>query len=184
MHEVARVLEDDGPVPVGVPAEVVDVQMREEDDVDVLRSNPCVLKGSGQEALALGSPPLPQPGRADTRVEQQRLATHAEQVDGHEQPPGRAVEEFWIERAIGLPLVRRGPLVELDELPEHPDRVSERDDLDVAQHRAQNGRNWSGEWATSERSTSIRTSASSGSSASSRSTSSCARSSVSTPTVT
>ena len=74
MHDEARIREEDGRIGVGVPTEMVDVQMREEHDVDVLGRDACLLEGARQEALVLGSPSLPQPGRPDARVEQKRLA--------------------------------------------------------------------------------------------------------------
>ena len=104
MRDVARAREDELAVAIGVPADVVDVQVRQEDDVDLVRRD-TGGRERGQQPLLPLRRPAPEPRRPDAGVHQHRRAAGADQVRRARDPPLRAGEELRIERPVRLPVV-------------------------------------------------------------------------------
>ena len=101
---------------------------------------------AGRLALLLRGP-VPQPWRADARVDEDRHALRADQVRDAGQPPRIAFEERRIALAVRLPVSERDAGVGLDVVAEEPDRVGDRFDLDRADyHRTRGG---AGSWCAS-----------------------------------
>ena len=138
MHDVAGPREEDRAGVVRVPPNMVDVEMREEDDVDLVAADTVLLERSWQPTLRLRSP-VPQTGRADAGVDQHGLFAGADQEARARHAPARPGEEGRVERSIGLPFVRGGLGIQLGELAELPDGVEQRDELDRADYDCTRG---------------------------------------------
>ena len=131
MRDVARVRKDDDAVPVGVPADVVDVEVREEDDVHVLGRDARLLERGKQPLLELRVP-APEAGRPDAGVDEHRAAAGAKEIGGTRDPPARLREDLRVEVAVRSPVGRVGK--ELRQLPQLADRIDERHELDGADY--------------------------------------------------
>ena len=124
---------------VRVPADVIGVHVRDEDDVDVGRRQLELLERRRQASLLLGLP-VPEPRRAHAGVDQQRPATGTEDVAGDRQAPELAREEIRVLTAGTLPVVVGGAGVELRERAGAADRVDEGLELEAADyHRTRGG---------------------------------------------
>ena len=131
MREIAGVRKDDRALPVGVPADVVDVEVREEDDVHVLGRG--ARRGErGKQALLELRVPAPEAGRADAGVDEHRALTGAKQIGGTRDPPARPGEDVRVEVAVRRPIGRVGK--ELRQLSQLAHRVDERHELDGADY--------------------------------------------------
>src|SRR4029077_16282007 len=119
-------------VPIRVPADVIDVQVRQEDNVDAVRSN-AGLGERGQQSLLPLRRPAPQTRRADAGVDEDGRAAGAQQVRRAADAPLRAIERVRIERPVRLPTGEAR--VEHVPFPEQPDGVDERDELDRADYQ-------------------------------------------------
>ena len=131
MRDVARVRKDDRTVAIGVPADVVDVEVREEDDVHVLGSRARVVERRQQALLELRVP-APEPRRPDARVDEHGAAARAKEIRRTRDPPARLREDLRVELAIRSPVVRVRK--ELRQLPQLADRIDERHELDGADY--------------------------------------------------
>ena len=131
MRDVARVGKDDHAVPVGVPADMVDVEVREEHDVHILRRNAHALE-CGKQALLKLRIPAPEARRPNAGVDEHRAVARAEQIRGTWDPPARAREDLRVEVAVRSPIGGVGK--ELRQIPQLPDRIDERHDLDRADY--------------------------------------------------
>ena len=100
--QVAGAQKENGALQVGIPTDVIDVQMRQEDDVDPVPRDAEAAERLGQLTLLLGGP-VPQARRPHTRVDQHGDASGAHEVALARQAPAVAGEELRIQRAIGLP---------------------------------------------------------------------------------
>ena len=131
MRDIAGVRKDDRALPVGVPADVVDVEVREEDDVHVLGRG-ARLGERGKQALLELRVPAPEAGRADAGVDEHRALTGAKKIGGTRDPPARLREDCRIELAVRRPIGGVGK--ELRQLPQLAHRVDERHELDGADY--------------------------------------------------
>ena len=131
VRDVARVREDELAVAVRVPADVVDVEVRQKDDVDVLRREARAGQ-RGQQTLLPLRLPAPQPRRADTGIDENGRAAGPDQIRRAGDAPLRAVEELGMTLALALPV--GGARKQLLELPQPPHRVGERHELDRADY--------------------------------------------------
>jgi hypothetical protein len=125
--DVPRAREDDTALAVGVPADVVDVEVGQEDDVDVVRHHTCLGQRRQQPFLSLRRP-TPEPGRPDAGVDEYGRPGRAEQVRRAGKAPLRAGKELWVEVAVDVPI--RILRIQLVELAQQADRVDEGHDLD------------------------------------------------------
>ena len=117
VRDVARVRKDERAVSVGVPADVVDMEMRQEDDVDPPARRPFGERG--QQSLLPLRRPAPEARRPDARVDEDGRAAGAKQVRGAADPPSRAGEQLRIERSLyGIPVAEAR--VELSSSPSSP----------------------------------------------------------------
>ena len=71
MHDVARTREERGALEIRVPADVVDVQVGEKDDVDLVARNADAGRAPRATPRRLRGP-APQPGWADPGVDERR----------------------------------------------------------------------------------------------------------------
>ncbi len=131
MHDVARTREERGALEIRVPTDVVDVQVREKDDVDLVARNAEAAERLGQLAFVLRGP-APQPGWADPRVDEDGHASRADEVARARQPPAPARKEVGIEHSVRLPGVCRYLRVRVRVLGDQPDGVGNREELDLA----------------------------------------------------
>ena len=137
VRDVPRVREDEAAVAVGVPADVIDVEVRQEDDVDVLGSNAGRREPRQQPFLELAAP-APDAGRADAGVDEHGVATGANEIGRARDAPARLREELRVELAVRSPVGRVGE--EVRQLPQLADRIDERDELDGTDyHRTRSG---------------------------------------------
>ena len=114
---------------IGIPAQVVDVQVREEDDVDLVARHPERLDRLGQPALVLRGP-VPQPRRSNSGVDENSHLLGPNEEAGARQAPALIGEELGVERPVRLPRLGRDLRIELAVLAEHADRVRDRVQLD------------------------------------------------------
>ena len=111
------------PSSVGVPADVVDVQVREEDEVDVRRgATPELVERAGSSPSS-SARPVPQPG-GRPRCRPGSCPRRADEVARAREPPALAREELGIERAVRAPTPRAArPGSARRSSPSSPDRV-------------------------------------------------------------
>ena len=119
--EVDAVRDDARPAEERVPADMVDVQMREDDELHLLRTHAGRGEPPGQMALGIGEELARQ--RTDTRVHDRRQSRPADEVCVERQHPGlvRIDAEGFAHR------------------PERGLRVPQRHDLEAAGVKAQRG---------------------------------------------
>jgi hypothetical protein len=114
---------------VRVPTNVVGVDMRKNDDVDLPRLHAVFGERRQEPALALRVP-VPQSGRADAGVGENRSAGRANEVGDARDTPAVSREEVGIQLAIRVPGLRRSFGEQFVERPEQTDRIDERHELD------------------------------------------------------
>jgi hypothetical protein len=66
---------------------VVDVQVREDDDVDGIALDSVLRERAWQQPLAFRRPEVPQAGGPDTRIHEHGDVRRADEVDRDRQPP-------------------------------------------------------------------------------------------------
>jgi len=142
-------------VEIAVPADVVDVEVREEDDVDLVGADAQRLEGARKQALLLGRPVVPQSRGANAGVDDDRRLVRADQVRKAGEAPRRAGEELWIVLAVRLPVLLGHPGIRLDVLAQHADRVEHRLDLDRPDYHFTRGGAGS-PWASCHETTGLR----------------------------
>ena len=128
VRDVARVREDERAVTIGVPADVIDVQVRQEDDVDVVRRD-AGRRERGQQPLLPLRRPAPEPRRPDAGVDERRSCRRSEsgtRCTGAATASRRRARDRALVYGIPVRRVRE----ELVQLPEQADRVDERHELD------------------------------------------------------
>ena len=76
VRDVARIREDELAVQVRVPADMIDMEVRQKDDVDVRRREAYSVQGRQQTLLPLRLP-APQPRRADAGIDENGRAAGA-----------------------------------------------------------------------------------------------------------
>ena len=131
VDDVASPREERDAVEVRVPAHVVDVHVRQEDDVDVVACDSELVERVGQLTLALGGP-VPEAGRPDAGVHEHRRPTRPEQVAPARNAPLVGLEQLRVELAIRRPRIRRNLRIRLAVGGEQPDRVGYGVELDRA----------------------------------------------------
>jgi hypothetical protein len=106
------------------------VEVREEDDVDLVGTDAERLEGTGKQALLLGHPVVPQPRGTNAGVDDDRRLVGADHVGEAGEAPRRAGEELWIVLAVRLPVLLGHTGIRLGVLAQHADRIEHRLDLD------------------------------------------------------
>ncbi len=106
MDEVASPREERVSLEIGVPADVVDVQMSQEDDVVSRLAGRRGVQRFGQLALVLGCP-VPEARRPDPGVDEHGHAAGADEVGHARHPPGAPREQLRVELPVRLPVLRR-----------------------------------------------------------------------------
>ncbi len=129
VHDVAGAGEQRHAVEIGVPTEVIDVEVGEEDDVDLVEPHTRSLEHPGQQPLVLRRP-VPQARRADSGVDEGRDSLRAYEVAEARQPPAVTREVLRIQSPVRLPRLMRHVRIRLGVLAQHADRVEHRLDLD------------------------------------------------------
>ena len=95
VHGVPRSGKEDVALEVRVPAQVIDVQVREEDEVDAVAGDAELREGDGKQPLVLRGP-VPEARRPDPGVDQNRRPRRADEEGIAREPPGLAGEELRI----------------------------------------------------------------------------------------
>ena len=124
---------------IRVPAEMIDVQVREEHDVDVVGLDAELSERGAQHALPLRLPVLPQAWWADAGVDEDRRAFRADDVRQARKAPAGAGEEVRIEGLVRLPLVGRDARIGLGVLTQDTNGVECRLDFDRADYHLTRG---------------------------------------------
>jgi hypothetical protein len=139
MHDVPGAREEGHALEVRVPTEMVDVEVRQQDDIDLGRTDAELLERARQQPFFLCRP-VPEARRSDAGVDEDRRLAGADDVAGVGQTPGGAFEELGIERGTRLPRRRGNVGVRLGVVGEKSDRVERGVELDRADyHRACGG---------------------------------------------
>jgi len=139
MNDVARAGKEHDALEIRVPAEMINVKVRQEDDVDLVRSDAQVVERAGQATFVLGGP-VPETRRPDTGVHEDRDPLRADEEAVAREAPAVTGEELRIELAVQLPLFSRHLGIDLGVVGEQSDRVGHRQELDRADyHRTRGG---------------------------------------------
>jgi hypothetical protein len=139
MHDVARPREERDTLEIGVPPDVVDVHVREKHDVDLVASNAEGVQRARKHPFLLRGP-VPEPGRADAGVDEDRDAGGPDEEAAARDAPAVAGEELVVEGAVRRPCLRRDLGIRLAVVGENSDSVGNREELDRADyHRTRGG---------------------------------------------
>ena len=139
MHGVPGARESRRCPRVRVPAHVVDVQVREEDEVDLVAARSRARRARRATRPRAPSVQSRETWRPEAGVDEDRPLAGPDEEGTARQAPVRPCEELRIERAIRLPLLGRDLGVELVELAERTDRVLNGRDLDRADYQRTRG---------------------------------------------
>jgi hypothetical protein len=131
VHEVARAGEEHAAFEIGVPANVVDMQMGQEDEVHLVARHAEPAECLRQLALVLGGP-VPEARRPDAGVDEHGDIAGADEVRATGQPPALSREELRVQRPVRRPGLGRHLRIRVAVLGEQPDRVGNRQQLDLA----------------------------------------------------
>jgi hypothetical protein len=128
MDQMTGVREERRSVRIRIPADVVDVDVREEDGVDVTRLDSELGEPGGQPMCVLERP-VDRLGRPDRGVDEEGEPARLKQIARERNAPRTSDEEVGIERAIRLPGIDRHGRKELDQGTQISDRVHDRGQL-------------------------------------------------------
>jgi hypothetical protein len=132
VDDVAGIREERPTVDVRVPADVVDVEVREEDDVDLLGLDSLGGERVRQPAFHLALPLVPEARRADAGVDDDGLPGTPDHVADACKAEVGAGEGRWVRRAVRRPIVRERE--ELIQRAQAARRIEQRADPDLARY--------------------------------------------------